>query len=123
MNKNYKIFFPKENPSLVEKLGHHFYIGKPFFESFFLFFREKLSQEYIKNIIYSLYDIKNKIEFLEQENNLIGYIKAFPIVYGYFEGNLSFLYFTGSNREVGFEFKGIEFSKEEIGKLIECCLK
>lgn len=119
MNKPFKILFPSDHPSLVRTMGHHFYEGKPFSESFFLIFTAKLTLAEIREILEGLYSFKNPVDFLNEGNNFIGYTLAFPVVYGQEFKNLSFLYFTGSNKEAGFSYKGNNFSKEEIERLLK----
>lgn len=101
-------------------MGHHFYERKPFSESFFLLFNSKLSEAEIRKILDLLYVFLNPVSFLIEENNLVGYTSAFPIVYGQEIENLSLLYFTGSNEDAGFSYRGKNFSKDEIRSLLEC---
>lgn len=118
MNKDFEIVFPKDNPDLVRKLGHHFYENKPFSESFFLIYKEQLSDKSILEILHNLYDFTYNVEMDKEGNNIIVYTKAYPICYGYLTDIYTILYFTGSNSDTGFYLKSSNFSYNDIKSLL-----
>lgn len=121
MNKfnNFSILLPRDNPELVKKIGHHYYDDKPFTESFFCIFPSNLDKESIIELLNNLYSLKSEVKFNNYENNFVGYIDAYPIVYGQQTNEGLILYFTGSNEKQGFVYKGNQFSVDELMHLIK----
>lgn len=117
---NFSIFFPKDHPDLVKEMGHHFYDEKPFTETFFCVFNQKLDYENLNILLNRIYQIQSSIQYSEYGPYFVGYTQAYPIVYGYIKetGEL-ILYFTGSNPKYGFTYKGQSFSGNEIMALIQ----